>query len=109
MQQNLEAKLRGDVVLSIDQTVKNLSEAMKEVMAAVLAGRFHHDGDPVASWAMSNVIAKEDNNENIFPRKEKHGNNKIDPVSALLTGMNRAMLAAGRQRSAYETRGVLTL
>jgi phage terminase large subunit-like protein len=94
MQQNLEAKVRGDVVLSIDQTTKNLSEAMKEVEAAVLAGRFHHDGDPVANWAMSNVIAKEDNNENIFPRKEKHGKNKIDPVSALLTGMNRAMLGA---------------
>lgn len=92
LQQNLEVKVRGEIVLTVDQTTRNLSEAMKEVEAAVLAGRFHHDGDPVASWAMSNVIAKEDNNENIFPRKEKHGKNKIDPVSALLTGMHRAML-----------------
>lgn len=97
MQQNLEVKVRGDIVLTIDQTTKNLSEAMKEVEAAVLAGRFHHNGDPVANWAMSNVIAKEDANENIFPRKEKHGKNKIDPISALLTGMNRAMLSPPRR------------
>lgn len=106
MQQNLEEKVGEDVVLSIDQTTKNLSEPMKEVEAAVLAGRFHHDGDPVAKWAMSNVIAKEDNNENIFPRKEKHGKNKIDPVSALLTGMNRAMLGVMADKSVITYRGL---
>jgi phage terminase large subunit-like protein len=109
MQQELETICRGDVILTIDQTTKNLSDAMKEVEAAVLSGRFHHDGDPVLSWAMSNVIAKEDANENVFPRKEKHGKNKIDPVSALLNAMNRAYVAGGPKKSIYSTRGLLGL
>jgi phage terminase large subunit-like protein len=109
MQQNLEARFRGEIILTVDQSTKMLSEPMKEVEAAVLAGRFHHNGDPVASWAMSNVIAKEDANENIFPRKEKHGKNKIDPISALLTGMNRAMLGAGKTKSVYEERGAIVI
>jgi phage terminase large subunit-like protein len=109
MQQNLEAKFRGDIVITVDQTVKNLSDAMKEIEAAVLSERFHHDGDPVSTWAVSNVIAKEDANENIFPRKEKHGKNKIDPFSALLTGMNRAMLGASKAKSVYEERGAIVI
>jgi len=68
---------------------------MKEVEAAILARRLHHNGDPVFTWAMSNVIAREDNNENVFPRKDMTGKNKqkIDPQSALLNAINRAMVA----------------
>lgn len=109
MQQNLEEEFGDDIILTIDQTTKNLSDAMKEVEAAVLSGRFHHDGDPVMSWAMSNVIAKEDANENVFPRKESHGKNKIDPVSALLNAMNRAYATPLAAPSVYEERGILTL
>ncbi|HCN90911.1 MAG TPA: hypothetical protein DIT28_17330, partial [Oxalobacteraceae bacterium] len=77
------------------QTVKYLSDPMKEVEAAILARRLHHNGDPVFTWAMSNVIAREDNNENVFPRKDMTGKNKqkIDPQSALLNAINRAMVA----------------
>jgi phage terminase large subunit-like protein len=92
MQQDLAAKTPIDTVISIPQTTQNLSPAMKEVEAAVLSGRFHHDGNPVLTWAMSNVMAKEDANENIFPRKEQGGFQKIDPASALFTAMNRAMV-----------------
>ena len=93
MQQDLALLLPADVVISIPQTTQYLSGPMKEVNAAILAGRLHHDGDPVLTWAMSNVIAREDNNENVFPRKEKNGKQKIDPHSALLNAMNRAMVA----------------
>lgn len=101
MRQELEDEFSDEVIIEIDQTTKNLSDAMKEVEAAVLAGRFHHDGDPVMAWAMSNVIAREDNNENLFPRKEKHGKNKIDPVSALLNAMSRAYGAPIEAKKTY--------
>lgn len=109
MQQDLETRTPDDTVISIPQTVQYLSEAMKEVEAAVLSGRFHHDGNPVFAWAMSNVLVKEDANENIFPRKERNGIAKIDPASALFNAMNRAMSGAGSKRSIYESRGLLVL
>jgi phage terminase large subunit-like protein len=93
MQQELETKVRPGVVITIPQTVVHLSEPMKEIEAAVLSGRFHHTGDPVMTWAMSNVVVRVDANDNIFPRKE-HPDNKIDPISALINAMNRAYVAA---------------
>jgi phage terminase large subunit-like protein len=109
MQQNLAAKLPTDTIITIPQTTQYLSEAMKEVEAAVIAGRFHHNGDPVLSWAASCVIAREDHNGNVFPRKEKNGISKIDPMSALFNAISRAMIAKPVRRSIYETRGVLAV
>ena len=92
MQQTLRAQLGEQVVIDIPQTTQYLSPAMKEVEAAALAGRLHHDGDPVTAWAVSCVLVKEDYNDNVFPRKERNGRNKIDPVSAMLNAINRAMV-----------------
>ena len=48
----------GLVAVKIPQTVAHLSPAMKELNAAVLSGRFHHDGNPILTWMMANVVAK---------------------------------------------------
>lgn len=56
-----------------------------------MAGRFHHDGNPVMDWMAANVVAKSDAKDNIFPRKELP-DNKIDGIVALLMAMGRAML-----------------
>lgn len=86
------ADLAGDDrVVEIPMTVSYLSEPMKELQALVEAGRLHHDGDPVLEWAIGNVTARADRNENVFPRKERP-ENKIDPVVALICAMNRAMV-----------------
>jgi phage terminase large subunit-like protein len=107
MQQTLAKKTREDIIITIPQTVQYLSEPMKEIEAAVVSGRFHFNGDPVATWAMSNVVVRKDHNDNIFPRKE-HPDNKIDPISALINAMNRAYVGVSTG-SIYETRGLLTL
>jgi phage terminase large subunit-like protein len=109
MQQDLAAHLPKDTVITIPQTTQFLSPAMKEVEAAVLSGRFHHDGDPVLAWAVSNIVVKPDANDNIFPRKEQHGCNKIDPASALFNAVSPALRAIGSKRSVYETRGLVQL
>ena len=103
--QQLLAELLGDrgkgdddVVLTVPQTVPFLSPAMKELDAAMRSGRVHHNGDPVLTWAMSCVLAQPDRNENVFPRKLENGKDKIDPVSALLTGLNPAMAGVIRRR-----------
>lgn len=80
----------GITMFQVDQVTKNLSPAMKELEAAIYDGRFHFDGDEVARWAMSNVIAKPDKKDNIFPFKLKP-DNKIDPIVALLTALIRVI------------------
>lgn len=75
----------------VPQRTKYLSEPMKAVETYIVNTnenkehdpRIIHNGDPVLSWAMGNVVAKEDANENVFPRKE-HFNKKIDPAVALI-------------------------
>ncbi len=80
----------GAPMVEVPQTVKNLSEAMKEVEAMVIAGKLHHGDNPVLNWMASNVTAKVDKNENVFPNKE-HPDNKIDGMVALFTAVSRIL------------------
>jgi phage terminase large subunit-like protein len=82
----------GLPMVEFRQTVQNMSEPMKELEAAVLDGRLVHDGNPVLTWMMANVIAKRDAKDNIFPCKEKEVN-KIDGAVALIIALARAMAA----------------
>ena len=77
-------------VVEVPQRVNVLSEPMKWVAALMKAGRIHHDDSPVMTWCMANVTAKEDANENVFPRKER-AQNKIDGAVALIMALSRAM------------------
>ena len=114
MQQELQLRLgldeqKQDKVVSIPQTWKYLDPAMKEIEAAVFSGRLHHDGDPVLTWAIGNVVVKPDANENVFPRKESNRISKIDPASALFNAMYLALSAPPKKTSVYATRGLLAL
>ncbi len=91
----------GLLTVKIPQTVAHLSAPMKEIEAALKAGRLHHDGNPVLSWMISNVTATEDRNENVFPRKDKP-HQKIDGAVSLIMGVGRAMLDHGDERSPYD-------
>lgn len=82
----------GITMVEVPQRPLFLSPAMKELEAAVADGRFHHNGDPILTWAISNVVAHPDKNDNLFPNKETK-DNKIDPATALITAMNRASSA----------------
>jgi phage terminase large subunit-like protein len=63
---------------------------MKEVEAMVLQGILAHGDCPVLSWMASNVVAKLDVKENIYPNKER-AENKIDGIVALIIAMSRAI------------------
>jgi len=73
-------------LVDITQNVKRLSGPMKTVRALLKDGKLHHDGNPVMAWCVSNVVAKEDVNENVFPRKAAR-HLKIDGFSALLDAL----------------------
>ncbi len=77
------------VVVEVPQNVANLSDVMKDLEAAVASGRFHHTGDPVLAWGVSNVTVRPDAKDNIFPRKDRP-ENKIDPAVALILAFKGA-------------------
>lgn len=82
----------GVPMVELRPTVLNFSPAMKELEERVIAGpaRFAHAGDPVLSWAISNVVCHRDAKDNIYPRKE-HADKKIDPAVALIMAVARAL------------------
>ena len=86
--------------------VQTMSEPMKSLDAFILSGRIHHDGDPVLTWMFSNVIGKEDNKGNVYPRKERP-ENKIDGAVAVIMALGMVLREQGDGPSVYETRGVL--
>jgi phage terminase large subunit-like protein len=80
----------GVPVVEMRPTVLNFSEPMKFLDSLIRAKQIRHCGDPVMSWMISNVVAKEDAKENVYPRKDR-AENKIDGVVALLMGLGRSM------------------
>jgi phage terminase large subunit-like protein len=74
----------------VPQIPQHLSLPMKSLDAAILDGRIHHNGDPVLTWCMSNVVTHADKNDNVFPNKLKAAY-KIDGAVALINAMNRAI------------------
>lgn len=102
----------GVSVVEVPQTVRSFSEPMKWLQALIADGRIHHDGDPVLHWALGNVTAKEDRNENVFPRKER-AERKIDPAVALIIALGQCILTEesemSPQESIYETGGLFVV
>lgn len=98
----------GVPVIEFRPTVLNFSEPMKQVDALIRDRKLAHDGDEVMTWCMSNVVAKIDAKDNVYPRKERD-QNKIDPFVALCMAMGLAMKGQQQPANPYETRGIRTL
>ena len=79
---------RGFPMTEYGQTVRNMSEPMKELEAMILTKRIDFEFDPVLMWMFGNVVAKRDAKDNIFPRKERE-EAKIDGPVALIMCVGR--------------------
>lgn len=86
---NLERE--GFTVVAVPMQVRHLSAPMKWIDGLLKAGRLHHNGDPVAAWAVNNVTVKPDQNDNWFPRKQSRAK-KTDPAVAMIVAVSRAMV-----------------
>lgn len=81
---------RGLVCVEMPPQVRYFSEPMKTMQGLINGMNIKHDGDPVYKWMLSNVTAKKDAKDNVYPRKERD-ENKIDgPVATIMT-IGRAM------------------
>jgi len=93
--QELE-KTDGLPVVEHRQGYASMSGPMKEFEAAVLAGRVHHDGNPVLRWMISNVTADMDPAGNVKPNKAKSGGaGRIDGAVAAIMAVGRAACGDG--------------
>lgn len=90
---------QGVPVVEMRPTVQNFSDPMKTLDGLIRARRIRHNGDPVMSWMVSNVVAREDAKENVYPRKDR-AENKIDGVIALLMALGRSTVAGEQDISA---------
>lgn len=95
--------------IQVGQTVKNMSEPMKELDAMIRKKGIAHNGNPVYTWQLSCVLGKHDFKDNVFPNKDKNQKqNKIDNPVATMMAMAR-WLVYEDESSVYETRGILTV
>lgn len=92
-----EMQAEGLLMVEVRQTVQNISEPMKELEALTLRRLLAHGDCPILTWMASNVIAKLDVKDNIYPNKERP-ENKIDGIVGLIMAISRAI--AGREEEA---------
>lgn len=85
-----ELMAEGVPVVEFRPTVQNFSEPMKQMDGLIRAKRIIHNGDPVFTWMLSNVVAKADAKDNVYPRKERE-ENKIDGPIAHMSALGRIM------------------
>ena len=102
-----ECSKQGATAVEVRNTVVTMNPAMREMEAAIASGRFHHPASAPFTWMASNVVAKADGKDNIFPRKDQP-EQKIDGIVACLMAIGRAYYAAPVD-SIYETEELLVL
>ena len=104
----LAQRLTGEGVscMQYQQNVKNMSAPMKEIEARVLEKKFRHDGCPLLTWFVGNVMSRRDEKENEYPAKEnKDSPNKIDGAVSMIMSMGLWM-AEKDYGSVYDHRGM---
>lgn len=101
IEQHYESRTGGTVV-EMPQLPSNMCPAAEYLSALIADGKIHHNGDPVMTWMLSNVVGKHKEAWGMFPVKERP-ENKIDGVTALLVPLRRAMVGdSGEPEKKYQ-------
>lgn len=93
---NLEKTLAEDgfQVVEVPQTLAQMSAPAKDFEADVLDALVDGGGNPLLTWAASNVIVQRDSKDNIYPTKRR-SRGRIDPIVAGLIARKLATIDAG--------------
>jgi phage terminase large subunit-like protein len=95
------SELSGITRVEVPPNPGNLSPALKELEAAVYDGRFHHDGNPVLTWCVSNLLTTETSAGNYTMPAKSRPESKIDAAIALLLAISRAMVLKPKKRAQF--------
>lgn len=97
---------KGLPMVEIPQRSTFYTQPLLQVEALVLAGKLRHDGNPVMTWMISNlVVLTSKYNELKSPTKERE-ENKIDGPIAMLMAFGRALaeaIEADRAKTYWES------
>jgi len=96
----------GIDVVDFPQTMKNFTEPTKEFESLIKAKKIRHNGNPVMTWMMSNVMVETDSSGNYRPSKKK-STEKIDGAVAAIMAL--AVAGPAFRASIYETREMIVL
>lgn len=93
----------GLPLVEISQRAMFFTPALIQVENLVLEGQLQHDGNPVMTWMVSNLVVKQSKfNELMQPTKERP-ENKIDGVLSMLMALGRALTYERTEVSFWET------
>lgn len=70
-----------------------MTPAMKELEAAVFDGRLHHNGDPILTWCIGNIVTHEYGSGQYATPDKERPEFKLDAAIAVLTAMTQSLLA----------------
>jgi len=104
--QNIQKWANFEVV-EFPQGPALISEPMKEMEAMIMDGDFLHDGNPVFTWMMGNVIKKKAKSggevKHYFPTKQTAAN-KIDGPVAAICALGRMVTYNDESGDSYNAR-----
>lgn len=92
---------KGMNLFEMQQNFRDLSQPMKRLEGLIKDCNLLHGDALPFRWALSNVVVRRDENDNIAPNKKK-ARERIDPVSATVMALGRATREDGPARSRYE-------
>lgn len=91
------------------KVAKTYTGPMKKILACTIDRKLRHNGSHLFRWCVSNVEAKVDHNDNVFPRKKcEDARFKIDPAVAMIMGL-RGWIVEEEKKSVYEERDIIVL
>jgi len=95
-------------MVEFSMNTSNLSEPTKKFDALIREEKIFHDGNPMVSWCIGNVVAKKDAKDNVFPKKEIE-DNKIDPAIAGIMALAGYVQYENEDQSAYDRQDKIIL
>ena len=98
----------GVKMIEVRQGMITLNEPTKELERLVISGHLVHGGNPVLRWMASNVTVQTDAAGNLKPSKDK-STERIDGITAMITGLARWMVSTDDSSSAYDNGGIFTI
>lgn len=100
----------GLEMVQFRQGFASMGAPTKRFEIMVLDGKYHHGGNPVMNWMMSNVAIQQDPAGNIKIAKDKSREKVDGPVSAVMAlGRLTSQEVEPPKKSVYEERGMLML
>jgi len=79
----------GITIIAFGQGFYSMAAPTQEFERLVNRGEFHHDGNPLVRWCVSNAVVKQDEAGCLKPDK-KRSKEKIDPVVSAIMALGRA-------------------